>query len=259
MVRLNHNYIYIFFFLILLFIQFSFWQTANKIKPDMIIVPEVPSNHAVKAFSLGDEQFYFRYLGFKVQNAGDSWGRFTALKEYDYTALYNWFMLLDSLDSESNYISSLAAYYYAQTQNPEDTIYVINYLREHYKHNPVKKWWWLSQAVYIANHKLKDKDLALELAYEMHNLPPYVDMPLWARQMAAFIHEQKGEEEAAKEIIANILYNQNNFTIGELNFMEYFISDRLKNEEFREELAEIFLRLRDNIPEAEKKAFYQNK
>lgn len=242
-------------FVIFLFLQVGFWKKYEHVKPDMIIVPEVPSKLMVQALSLGDEQFYFRYLGLKIQNAGDSWGRFTALRDYNYADLLKWFMLLDILDHKSNYIPSLAAYYYAQTQNSDDTIYVVEYLRNHYKYNPALKWWWLSQAVYIAQHKLKNSDLALELAYEMHNLPNYIDMPLWAREMAAFIHEKRGEEESAKDIIANIIYHQKDFSIGELNFMEYFISDRLKNEKFKEELAERFLELRNAIPEEERRAF----
>lgn len=247
------------FFTLFLILQICFWNKYNDIKPDMIIVPTVPSTIAVKAISLGDSQFYFRYLGLKVQNAGDSWGRFTALNQYNYSDLLRWFNLLDTLDNNSNFIASLAAYYYSQSQNPEDTIYVINYLRNHYKHDPVNKWWWLSQATYIANHKLKDKDLALELAYEMHNLPSYVEMPLWARQMAAFILEEKGEMESAKQIIADILYNQKDFTIGELNFMEYFITERLENEEFREELMEVFTQHRNAVPEEERLKFNEYK
>ena len=56
--------------------------------------------------------------------------------------------------------------------------------------------------------------------------------------MPAFIHEQRGEKTAAKEIILDILNNFEEFTPGELNFMEYFIRDRLNDESLRLEIIE---------------------
>ncbi len=235
--------------IIVLVAQIIFWNKTNHIKPDMIIVPDVPKETTVKLLSLGDSQFYFRQLAFKIQNAGDSWGRFTALKDYNYKDLQGWFFLLDSLDPISNFVPSIASYYFSQTQRPEDTIYIIEYLREHYKHDPTKKWWWLTQATHIASHKLKNKELALEIAYELASTPLSVNMPLWARQMPAFIHEQLGETEAAVQIIADILENVDNFTPGELNFMEYFLRERLEDEKFKYEI----------IQELRKRASWDNK
>jgi len=47
-----------------------------------------------------------------------------------------------------------------------------------------------------------------------------------------------GETGAAKKIIIDILTNFNKFTPGELNFMEYFIKERLKDEKFKYEIIE---------------------
>ena len=218
--------------------QLVFWYFTKHIKPDMIIVPKAPKQSTVNLLSLGDKQFFFRYLGFKVQNAGDSWGRFTALKDYNYKELIKWFYILNNLDGISNYPPSMAGYYYGQTQNTADTIYIIEYLREHAKTDIREKWWWLAQAVYLANHRLKDKKLALEIAYELTKVPLDVKMPMWVRQMPAFIHEQLGENEAAKKIIVNILKNYDDLSEGEKNFMEYFIIERLKDKKFRAEIIE---------------------
>jgi hypothetical protein len=234
---LKDKYIHI-LLIFTLVLQLTIWNHIKTIKPDMIIVPNVPNKLTTQIIALGDTQFYFRYLAFIIQNAGDSWGRFTALKDYNYEKLLEWFLLLDDLDSKSNYVPSLASYYYAQTQNKADTIYIIEYLRQHAHKDLRTKWWWLVQAVYISNHILKDKELALEIALELNQVPYDVNMPIWARQMPAFIHEQLGEKEASKEIIINILENIDNLTDGELNFMEYFMRDRLEDEEFRFEIIE---------------------
>ena len=214
------------FLYVFLILQVSLWNVARDYKPNLAIVPDVPSKLGVKALSLGDEAFYFRTLAFQLQNAGDSFGRFTALKKYNYNKLYNWFELLDSLDDRSHFVPSLAAYYYSQTQNTPDVRYVIDYLVHHASRDLYNKWWWMSQAVYLANHKLKDKELALKLSYKLASTPRD-DIPLWVKQMPAFIHEQMGEEQQAMGIISDILENVDNIDQGELNFMTYFVKDRL--------------------------------
>ena len=202
------NYLVLFIFIL----QICFWYSTKHIKPEMVIVPKAPTERTVNLLSLGDKQFFFRYLGFKIQNAGDSWGRVTALKDYNYQELIKWFYLLNKLDNVSNYPPTMAAYYYGHTQNGKDTIYIINYLYEHAKQDLRGKWWWLVQAVYLANHRLKDKQLALKIAYTLNSVPKDVKMPIWARQMVAFIHEQLGENQAAKEIILEILKDFDNLS-----------------------------------------------
>ena len=121
---------------------------------------------------------------------------------------------------------SLAGYYFSQTQNKPDVKYVVQYLDEHASRDLYEKWWWMGQAVYLSNHILKDKDWALELAYKLSKTPRN-DIPLWVKQMPAFIHEQKGEEEEALIIIKDIMDNVDELDQGELNFMHYFVKDRL--------------------------------
>lgn len=211
---------------LLLVAQILVWSITRHHAPSLDIVPDVPSITSVKALSLGDEQFYFRVLGYQLQNAGDSFGRFTALKAYNYHQLYYWFVLLDSLDSTSNFIPSMASYYYSQTQYIPDVRYVVDYLDEHASKDLYHKWWWMAQAVYLANHKLRDKDLALKLAYKLAETPRN-DIPLWVKQMPAFIHEQRGEMDEALIIIEDIMKHADHMDPGELNFMRYFVEERL--------------------------------
>jgi hypothetical protein len=220
--RFRTDYLVILFLLL----QGIFWYKTNLIKPEMMIVPNVPGEATVKALSFGDEQLYFRVLALELQNMGDTYGRFTALKNYNYKKLAQWFTLMDSLDSQSNFIPSLASYYFSQTQNKPDVRYIVDYLDMHGSRDPAKKWWWLSQAVYLSNHVLNDKARALEISMKLAKAPGK-DIPLWARQMPAFIHEQLGEKDEALVIIQSIMQNEKNISDSELNFMHYFIKDRL--------------------------------
>lgn len=214
------------FFVALFCAQVAFWDYSRHVMPQMKIVPDVPSKEVVKALSLGDEQFYFRLLALEIQNSGDTYGRFTPLREYDYSKLGAWFSLLDSLDNRSDYIPSIATYYYGQTQNTPDVRYIVNYLYDYASWRPEVKWWWLIQAIYLANHKLEDKDLALRVAQPLMDAE---GIPLWARHFPAFIYEQKGEPEQALYVMEHVLESvkEQQLSREDFNFMKYFIEDRI--------------------------------
>ncbi len=214
-----------YFLFALLALQLVFWFSVKDIKPNLSIVPPLPSAVEVKALAFGDEQFYFRVLGLEIQNAGDTFGRFTPLKNYDYKTLSKWFHLLDTLDRRSNYIPALASYYYGNSQNVSDVPYVVDYLEKHASYDPAQKWWWLSQAVYLANYRMEDKKRALELAKELAASPGKI--PIWARQMPAFIMEDLGEKAEALALIQGLSESIDELSQGEINFMNYFIKDRL--------------------------------
>lgn len=216
------------FLLVFLIFQFTFWWNTKAIKPDMHILPEVPSKEAVKANSLGDEELYFRILTLELQNAGDTFGRFTPLKNYNYKKLSEWLFLLDTLDSKANFVPAIASYYYSQTQNTPDVRYIVDYLDSHASKDLANKWWWMTQAVYLANNKLNDNELALKLSYKLTNIPGKI--PMWVREMPAFIHEKRGEKAEALNIIKNIIdnYQSDELTIDELNFIHYFIKERIE-------------------------------
>lgn len=230
----NSTRIFIYGFILLLLGQVFFWFKTEDRKPDVYIVPPLPSQYSVAALSFGDQEFYFRILGLQIENAGDSFGRFTALKKYDYSRLYSWFKLLDTLDSKSIYIPALAATYYSLTQNHSDTIYIVKYLDEYASRDVEKNWYWLLQATYVANFTLKDYKLALDLANRLSKVKNN-DAPLWTKEMPAFIEANLGEDCAAflfiKKTLQDIEANQHKFNADEaklqINFMKNFIKERL--------------------------------
>lgn len=217
--------------------QVAFWNHTRGIMPEMGIVPAVPGERTVRALSFGDEEAFFRLLALNIQSSGDTFGRFTALYKYDFNKLYHWFHLLDTLDSESNYLPSMATYYFSQSQNPDDVRYLVDYLDEYTLGREKEKWWWVTQASYLASHKLGDSGRALELAERLRGIK---GIPMWAQQLAAFVHEGRGEYGEALDIIQEILKDPSQYSQGELNFMKYFIEERLgKMKEMDKELSAI--------------------
>jgi hypothetical protein len=238
-VKINSLYFYqriekfsIWIFFIFFVLQVAFQLSTQHIKPNVHVVPDLPSKYSIKALSLGDEEFYFRVLGLKIQNAGDTFGRSVPLKDYDYEKLYHWFTIMDGLNSDSRIIPSLASYYYSQTQNKKDTIHLIRYLDEHAAIDVDKHWWWLYQAIFIAKMSLKDEDIALDLAYKLSK-NENKNAPLWTKQLPAFFLAKMGQECEAFFIINQILKDNESgkreIKPEEMDFMRHFIKSRLND------------------------------
>jgi hypothetical protein len=221
--------------IVFLLLQLCFWQQTKDIKPELGIVPNVPGKPAIQALTFGDKQFFFRVLAFNLQNAGDTFGRFTSLRLYDFNRLYLWFGILDDLDAKSNMIPSMATYYFGQTQNTADVKYIVDYLYTHSTRDVPNKWWWLVQSIYLASHKLNDMDLALKVS------APLVDpkVPAWAQQMAAVVREKRGEFDDALSIMEAIKDNAETITDADLKYMNYFIEERIKRlDEYNKNMSE---------------------
>ncbi len=114
---------------------------------DEDFIDKVPSSKQAQLLSFGDEQFYFRTSALKVQNFSHHFGDFTALVDYNYDKLIQWFEMLDRLDGRSNLVPSFASYYYSQTPNKEQLRKIVNYIENRSK-NLESSWWWRMQAVF---------------------------------------------------------------------------------------------------------------
>lgn len=218
---------------VLLTLQIGFWQHTRSHRPELGVVPPVPGRQAVEALSFGDRQFYFRVLALTIQNAGDTFGRFTSLRYYDFSRLYLWFKLLDTLDARSDMMPAMATYYFSQTQNTADVRYIVDYLYEHATNDIGNKWWWLLQSIYLSMHRLEDMDLALKVAGPM----VHEQVPVWAQQMVAVVHEKRGEMDSAYRIMETIHENMDNIPESDLRYMVYFVQERLKRIEDAQKFA----------------------
>ena len=88
----------------------------------------------------------------------------------------------------------------------------------------------MAHAVYIAKHKIRDMQLALECAQMIRKYATGANVPYWAKQMEIFVLEDLGELESAKIIIGGLLES------GELEDPQQrkFLSQRLKEIELKQ-------------------------
>lgn len=206
-------------------LQGAFWYSTHKQLPDMTIVPTPPGKPVLDVLSFGDSEFLFRSMAFLMGNAGDTFGRTTPLYKYDMEKVRHWFSLLDQYNADSNLLASLAAYYYGQTQKREDARYMVMFLKDHALKDITTKWWWLVQATYLAQHRVGDSDLALEVSSPLADAK---GVPMAMRQIPAIVHEKRGEFEDALFIMEGLLKSDEKIPEEELRYMNYFIEERIQ-------------------------------
>lgn len=206
----------------------AFWYGAHDTQARWEGVPPVPTKNGARIMTLGDEQFSYRFGAITLQNLGNSGGRVTAVKDYDYKKLGAWFWLLHGLDPASNHVPMMAAYYFGGTQVPEDVAVVVEYLATVGQNPVANKWRWLAHAVFLARHRMENPDLALDLAYILSRMQPVGDvLPAWARQMPAFVLANQGEKQSARKVIEEILMTATELHPNEVNFMRAYLVDEL--------------------------------
>lgn len=229
---------YSFAFIATLVLQLAFWSHTKLIRPATDVVPTPPGQQTLQALSFGDSEFYFRFNAMYLQNFGDAFGRVISLRYYDYCNLYQWLRLLDMLNGKSNMLPSMTTYYFSQTQNTTDVRYLVNYLYMHAMSDIKNKWWWLLQSMYLSMYKVNDMDLALKVAQPMMS----ADVPVWAQQMVAVVHEKRGEMADALRIMENISNNATELSDQDLRYMEYFVKERLGKLEEAERISKAHLK-----------------
>jgi hypothetical protein len=204
--------------------QIMVWQQWRYVRPDLAILSQPPSALGQAAVAFGDKAALYRVWAMDVQNAGDTGGRVTPLASYDYALVRSWLETLDTLDYRSNWAVAMAAHYFSQTKVKPDLRQMIAYMGAHVRQDYPHKWRWLAHAVNIARFRLNDQKLALALAYEL-SVAPVQKLPVWARQLPAFILRGEGDHNGATQIMKILLATEkDSLPPEEIAFMLDFIA-----------------------------------
>lgn len=206
----------------------ALWMGSSHVQAKWSGVPPVPSRSGAVMMTLGDTQFSYRFGAITLQNLGNTGGNVVAVKDYDYKKLGEWFWLLHGLDPASNHVPMMAAYYFGATPVKEDLAVVVDYLAEVGQIPVGNKWRWLAHAVFLARHRMHDLDRALDYAYRLSKMEPAGDtLPLWARQMPAFVLSEQGEKDSSRKIVEEILLTADDLHPNEVNFMAAYLVEQL--------------------------------
>jgi len=193
------------YFICMLFTVIAVWGYSRKITLQWDNVPPAPSVMSASAMTLGDTQMSYRFLGLLLQIYGNTGGRYTAMKNYDYNALKQWFDVLHEMDSRSEYLPFLVSYYFtAGQQTPDQLRIAVQFLEKAGVGTGDMQWRWLAQAVFLARYRLNDIQYALDLSHKLENhADPAVG--LWARNLPSIIMGNMGEKDAALSLSLALL------------------------------------------------------
>ncbi|MCB9988875.1 MAG: hypothetical protein H6868_06020 [Rhodospirillales bacterium] len=229
--RQNHYPVYVFLFLALI-ANIVIWSYARGIQAQWLNVPPVPGEKSGAIMALGDPEFAYRMSGIMLQNLGDTGGRSTNLSAYDYDRLGRWLMLMDQWDPRSDFAPYLAAFYFGAVPDTEKLTPVVTYLEKASEYPGAEKWRWLGQAVYLARFRQNDLETAQRLAKKLAAMAEKNDdMPMWARQMPAFIMTAKGEKEAAYDLMVGLLKSRaDRMQAAEINFIRDYVCRKVLSE-----------------------------
>lgn len=218
------------FYLLFVFVlvaQIFAWGQVRDLRARWLNVPPVPGAAGAAAFALGDMQFAYRTTGLMLQNFGDSGGRVTNFREYDYERLIQWLHLVEVFDSRSNFAPRLAAYYFSAVDDPRKLSLLADYLHEAGLVPAEGKWPWLAQAIYLKRYKVNDLETAYKWSVELSELKD-PSLPSWARQMPAFVKNAEGDKQAAYDILVSILKSGvGKMPREEVNSITDYICDRI--------------------------------
>ncbi len=197
--------------------------TNRDLRPDLDIIGPAPSAAVRQVMAFGDEQLLYRIWSINLQNDGDTGGRATPMRDYNYDYVLAWLNTLGELDAYGQHHLMLAARYFSYTPNAADVRRLIDFIDADVARAPELKWYWLSQAVSMAEVKLNDLPLALTLARKLAAYNP-PEAPHWILMFPAVLLEKMGrlaEAESEMEGVRKQWWNI--LTEDERRYLDYFI------------------------------------
>src|SRR5882724_9555404 len=130
------------------------------------------------------------------------------LQAFDYDRLEAWLARILELDPQGQYPLLAASRLYAEVPVEAKQRSMLEFVYRQFLLDPNRRWPWLAHATVIAKHRLHDLPLALRYARAIQGSATAADVPLWAKQMQAFILEDMNELEAARLVIGGYIQSE---------------------------------------------------
>ena len=181
-------YLLFFFFLLNLFT----WAGLRGINQVWLNVPPPPQDGKRLTGFLGDNEIAYRTLGYMLQNLGDHGGVTRNLDTYDYNALKTWFFIGNYYNQKSNYIPSIASFYFGGAKESYNLGATIDFAEIIGQYPYFGKWRFLTRSASMTNNVLKDSERAIlqaSLSAEIN----YPSKPGWIYRLAPNLTLRNGQ------------------------------------------------------------------
>jgi len=208
-------------FAIGLFLQILNHQNLDN-KSDFNFKPLAEPHRAkiYEGMSMGSYQLFSYLLTMRLQLHDNQVGRHIPYNKINYSVLVEWLEMLNALNADSEYPMMLASRVYSQTRDKEQLRILLTHIDRIFKSNPQIHWRRQAEATVIAKHQLGDKKLALHMATSLKELPGFIEMPHWARDMQFLLLADLNEYESAIAIIQALLQSGSISDPDELRFLQ---------------------------------------
>lgn len=195
-----------------------------EIRSEKSSLPEPQQAVNYQLVSLNDSVTMAKLLMLWLQAFDNQPGISLALRELDYDKLSSWLNLILKLDQHIQYPLLAAIRFYAEVPDEVRQRKMIEFVKQSFLQRPNHRWSAMAHAVYVAKHRIKDLELAVESARLLRLHATGDKVPYWAKQMEFFVLEDMGELEAAMILIGGLLES------GELDdeHQQEFLSNRLE-------------------------------
>jgi len=192
-------------------------------------LPAAPGMTMLRLAGFGDPIALAKILMLYLQAFDYQSGTRVPYQALDYDRLKTWLARILELDPAGQYPLMAASRLYAEVPEIGKRRKMLDFIYKEFLRDPDRRWPWLAQAAVIAKHRLKDLPLARKYAEAIQEHAKGENVPLWAKQMVAFILEDMNELETARIMIGGFIQSGMVKDPGELRFLE----ERLKEIEAR--------------------------
>jgi hypothetical protein len=192
-------------------------------------LPPAPAIATLRLASFGDPIALAKILMLYLQAFDYQSGSRVPYRDLDYGRLEDWLSRILNLDPQGQYPLLAASRLYAEVPVEAKQRSMLEFVYRQFLLDPNRRWAWLAHATVIAKHQLHDLPLALRYAQTIQRHVTAAGVPVWAKQMDAFILEDMDELEAARQVIGGYVQSGAVKDPAELRFLE----DRLDELESR--------------------------
>ena len=182
-------------------------------------LPAPPSEAGLRVMAAGDSVVFSKLLMLWLQAFDSQPGISVPFSRLDFDRVEDWLGRILALDPRSQYPLLAATRVYAAVPDPQKKRQMLAFVYDRFIEDPNVRWPWLAHAAIVARHQLEDPALALEYARAITHRATDPRVPAWARDMSVLLHEQLGEVEAARLLIAGLLESGRVTDPRELQFL----------------------------------------
>jgi hypothetical protein len=179
-----------------------------------------PGLAVLRLASLGEPIALAKTMMLYLQAFDNRSGSRVPYRDLDYGRLEGWLARILELDPRGQYPLLAASRLYAEVPVETKQRSMLEFIYREFFKDPNRRWPWLAEAAEIAKHSLHDLPLARRYAAAIQREATAADVPLWARQMEAFILEDMNELEAARIMIGSDVSSGRVKDPAELRFLD---------------------------------------